>query len=132
MLIVYDILFRGFAHAVVVWVSLSCVLDDTNDILYTVYVHVCAPVCGCVPEPRRPGAYLQWRGRDGWRLVRGVWASSSGHLITAPAPTACLRLPQPPCLGASSLAESDDMLPSSPKLWSQEGSTLAQCTVVSD
>lgn len=91
-----------------------------------VYVHL------CVAAYQSPGAWEPICGREGWRLIRGVWASSSGHLITAPAPTACLCLPQPPCLGASSLAESDDTLPSSLKLWSQEGSTLAQSTAVSD
>lgn len=76
-----------------IWILVLCVFAHW---CVGEYIHLCAAVA---PEPRRPGAYLQRVGRDGWRLSRGVWASSSGHLITAPAPTACLRLPQPPVFG---------------------------------
>lgn len=114
------------------WVLLLCAHDRTDYICFIYCLCVYAPVFGCAPEPRHPAAYLQMGGRDGWRLSRGVWASSSGHLITAPAPAACLCLPQPLCLGASFLPESDDAHRSSPKCRSQEGPTLAQSTVVSD
>lgn len=94
--------------------------------IYIAYtVCVCAPVWACAPT-----AYVQMWLRDGWRLSRGVWASSSGHLITALAPAACLCLPRPPCLGASFLAESDDALPLSPKCYSLEGPTLVQIMAV--
>lgn len=64
-----------------------------RDAPYCMYwIRANIPLCGCVPERRHPGAYLQMGGRDGWRLGRGVWASCSGHLITTPAPAACLRL----------------------------------------
>lgn len=120
-----------FAH-MCRWVLLPCVHDYTDYIYFIYCMCVYAPVFGCAPEPRHPAACLQMGGRDGWRLSRGVWASSSGHLITAPAPAACLCLPQPLCLGASFLPESDDAHGLSPKCRSLEGPTLAQSTVVSD
>lgn len=99
-------------------------------ILPILYVSICTCVWLCTRAQAPRSLFAD--GREGWRLTRCVWASSSGHLITAPAPAACLRLPRPPCLGASFLTESDDALPSSPKCRSLEGPTLAQSTAVSD